>query len=285
MTKKHVHFPNKKIEGMNKFGGLAIKFKTNLTSLQKNAGNEAALYQLRVCLKKSMSLTEFLCKAPIPDITPERHYKKFKILQKKISKTRDLQVLSKLLKKYRKPSGKAEAVFFQWLNLNKARKTKELETLVKKEKLASYLSIYKEISASLHIDNKEIVLFTKNYIADLLIDAEMDCQHMRRDFHKLRVVIKKLHFTMDLYGRLSDTLLYKMKQVEKLLGNAHDLTIGRASIKIFLKRHKLSQVAEKAIKKISTAMLKKINSDLKKAGQKCVSLLEEIKGVNINSVQ
>jgi CHAD domain-containing protein len=85
---------------------------------------------------------------------------------------------------------------------------------------------------------------------------------------------------MDLHGILSDALLYKMKQVEKLLGNAHDLTLGRATIKIFLKRHKLSQVAEKAIKKISTAMLKKINSDLKKADQKAVNLLEEVKDIN-----
>jgi CHAD domain-containing protein len=103
---------SKKTETLSKFSGLGLKFKSQLSSLQKNAGNEAALYQLRVCLKKTLSLTEFLVLAPIEGIDPERHYKKFKILQKKISKARDLQVQAKLLQKYRKPSGKAETIFF-----------------------------------------------------------------------------------------------------------------------------------------------------------------------------
>jgi CHAD domain-containing protein len=280
MAKIHAHFPNKKMRTLNKFSGLGIKFKTSLSSLQKNAGNAAALYQMRVCLKKTLSLTEFLCSAPIDNIDAERHYKKFKILQKKISKTRDLQVQAKLIQKYRKPLGKAEAIFFQWINLNKARKTRELETILKKEKAVNYLSIYKEILGSLNTDNKEIVLFTKTYINDQLILAEIYCQHVRRDFHKLRVIIKKLHFTMDLHGILTDSLLYKTKQVEKLLGNAHDLTLGRQIIKQFLKSHKVSQAAEKAIKKISTAMLKKITSDLKKVNQKALRLLDEIKEIN-----
>jgi CHAD domain-containing protein len=280
MAKSHVHFSNKKTQTIDKFSGLGLKFKANLTSLQKNAGNEAALYQLRVCLKKTLSLTEFLCNAPIENIDPESHYKKFKILQKKISKTRDFQVQAKLLQKYRKPSGKAEAIFFQWLNLNKARKTKALETILKKEKAANYLAIYKEISESLNTDNKEIILFTKEYIYDQSLMAEVYCQHIKRDFHKLRVIVKKLHFTMDLHGILPEALLYKVKQVEKLLGNAHDLTLGRETINLFLKKHKISQASEKSIKKMSSAMLKKINSDLKKANSKGVNLLREIKEIN-----
>jgi CHAD domain-containing protein len=280
MAKAYVHFSNKKIQTIDKFSGLGLKFKANLASLQKNAGNEAALYQLRVCLKKTLSLTEFLCNAPIDNIDPERHYKKFKILQKKISKTRDFQVQAKLLQKYRKPSGKAEAIFFQWLNLNRARKTKELQVILKKEKAANYLAIYKEISESLNTDNKEIILFTKEYIYDQSLLAEVYCQHIKRDFHKLRVIVKKLHFTMDLHGILPEALLYKIKQVEKLLGNAHDLTLGRETIKLFLKMHKISQASEKSIKKMSATMLKKINSDLKKANTKGVNLLKEIKEVN-----
>ena len=277
-----VQISNKKEQILNKFNILGTKFKVQLISLQKNAGNAAALYQMRVCLKKTLSLTEFLCSAPIENIDSERHYKKFKILQKKISKTRDLQVQTKLIQKFRKPSGKAEALFFQWLNLNKARKTRELELILKKERVANYLAIYKEISESLRRDNKTIELYTKTYIGDQLILAEIYSQHVRRDFHKLRVIVKKLHFTMDLHAIMTDSLLYKIKQVEKLLGNAHDLTLGRNMIKLFLKRHRLSQVSEKAIKKMSVAMLKKINSDLKKVNQKAINLLEEIKVININ---
>ena len=99
MAKIHAHFPNKKMQTLNKFDILDIKFKAQLTSLQKNAGNASALYQLRVCLKKTLSLTEFLCNAPIDNIDAESHYRKFKNLQKKISKTRDLQVQAKLLQK------------------------------------------------------------------------------------------------------------------------------------------------------------------------------------------
>ncbi len=280
MAKGKVHISNKKAESLTKFSGLGVKFKTQLTNLQKNAGNESALYQLRVCLKKTLSLTEFLCNAPIEGIDPERHYKKFKILQKKISKARDLQVQAKLLQKYRKPSGKAESIFFQWLNLNKARKTKELQAMLKKEKAATYIALYKEISQNLNTDNKEIILFTREYIDDQAILAEVYCQHIKRDFHKLRVIVKKLHFTMDLHGILPEPLLYKTKQVEKLLGNAHDLTLGRETIKEFLKKHKISQASEKSIKKMSAAMLKKINSDLKKANVKAIHLLSEIRKVN-----
>lgn len=284
MAKRELYLQSNRLQTLNKLSSLGIKFKAQLISLQKNAGNEAALYQLRVCLKKTLSLTEFLCSAPIENIDPERHYKKFKILQKKISKTRDLQVQTKLIQKYRKPSGKAEALFFQWLNLSKARRTRELELILKKEKVANYLTIYKEISESLNRDNKTIELYTQTYIRDQLILAEIYCLHVRRDFHKLRVIIKKLHFTMDLYGRLTDSMLYKIKQVEKLLGNAHDLTLGRNLIKLFLKRHRVSQISEKAIKKMSVAMLKKINSDVKKVNQKAIKLLEEIKVLNIDLV-
>lgn len=85
---------------------------------------------------------------------------------------------------------------------------------------------------------------------------------------------------MDLQGLLNESLLFKTKQVEKLLGNAHDLTLGRKTIKVFLKKHKISQASEKAIKKMSALMLKKINSDLKKANVKALSLLREIRVVN-----
>ena len=94
--------------------------------------------------------------AAIENIDPARHYKKFKILQKKISKTRDWQVQLKLLQKYRKPSGKAESIFFQWqINLNKSRRIRELELILKK-KAANYLVIYEEICESLNRDNKAI---------------------------------------------------------------------------------------------------------------------------------
>jgi len=280
MAKGKSHIAVKMTEMNTKFRGLGAKFRSQLISLQKNAGNETALYQLRVCLKKTLSLTEFLVLAPIEGIDPERHYKKFKILQKKISKARDLQVQAKLLQKYRKPSGKAESIFFQWLNLNKARKTKELQTLLKKEKAANYIAIYQEISKNIDTESKEIKIFTKEYILDQVISAEVYCQYMKRDFHKIRVIIKKLHFTMDLQGLLNESLLFKTKQVEKLLGNAHDLTLGRKTIKVFLKKHKISQASEKAIKKMSALMLKKINSDLKKANVKALSLLREIRVVN-----
>jgi CHAD domain-containing protein len=280
MAKQHARFPSQKAKTLNKFSGLGVKFKTQLGNLQKNAGNEAALYQLRVCLKRTLSLTEFLSNAPIDNLNTRRHNKKFKILQKKISKIRDLQVQAKLIQKYRKPSGKAESIFFQWLNLNKVRKTRELEITLKKEKSANYLALYKEISESLNTDNREILLYTNTYINDQLILGEIYCQHVRRDFHKLRVIVKKLHFTMDLHGKLSDSILYRMKQVEKLLGNAHDLTLGRAIIKQFLIRHKVSQASEKAIRKMSSAMLKKISADLKRVDPKAINLLNEIKEIN-----
>jgi CHAD domain-containing protein len=280
MAKIHLRFPKKDMQTVNMFSILGVRFKTQLAYLQKNAANEAALYQLRVCLKKTLALTEFLFDAPIDIVAPRKQYKKFKILQKKIAKIRDYQVQTKLIQKYRKPSGKAEAIFFQWLNLNKARKTRELEILLKKEKAVHYLSMYKEISESFNTENIEIKQFTKTFIRDQLILGEIYCQHVRSDFHKLRVIIKKLHFTMDLYRIIPDPLLYKMKQVEKLLGNAHDLTLGRELITIFLRAHKVSQASEKAIKKMSTLMLKKITLDLRKVDQKSLKLLHEIKVIN-----
>lgn len=268
-----------------RFLQIKADFLQAVTDLQDNSGNENALYRLRITLKKTCSFLDFISSIPLEGTNVKIELEKFRILQKKIAGSRDAQVQHRQFAVYKKKFLKSDDPFSQWLNLRKYRKNKVLENTIQNLTLSFYMELYDQVVEVIEREGEERIKgYAPAFFANEVILCEEHGSRIKKDYHKLRVHIKKIHFLMEIIGILPAELLVKTRPLEKLLGNAHDLQNGKDSISSFLSKHKLPASAGKNLKKLSAIMEKKKKVNLAAASQKALPILDEVRKVTRKAV-
>lgn len=263
-----------------RFLEVKAEFRQAVTDLQKNSGNENALYRMRITLKKTCSFLDFMSSIPLEGTNVKIELDKFRILQKKIAGSRDAQVQHRQFASYKKKYLKSDDPFSQWLNLRKYRKNKVLEHTIQNLTLPFYMELYDQIvEVIVHEGDEQIMGFAPSFLAHEVALCEEHGSRIKKDYHKLRVHIKKIHYLMEILGILPAELLVKTRPLEKLLGNAHDLQNGKDRIGSFISKYKFPASSGKNLKKLSAIMEKKKKADLAAASKKAIPILEEVKKV------
>lgn len=263
-----------------RFLEIKADFRQAVTDLQKNSGNENALYRLRIALKKTCSFLDFMSSVPLEDTNVKIEQEKFRILQKKIASSRDAQVQYRQFAAYKKKYLKSDDLFSQWLNLRKYRKNKILENIIQNLTLPFYMQLYDQIVEIIEREGDErIIGFAPAFFANEVAICEEHGSRIKKDYHKLRVHIKKIHYLLEILGILPAEALVKTRPLEKLLGNAHDLQNGKDRISSFISKYKFPASSGKNLKKLSAILERKKKADLAAAGKKAISILDELKKV------
>ncbi len=263
-----------------RFLEIKADFRQTVTDLQKNSGNENGLYRLRITLKKTCSFLDFMSSVPLEGTNVKIELEKFRILQKKIAGSRDAQVQHRQFAPYKKKYLKSDDLFSQWLNLRKYHKNKVLENTMQNLTLSFYMELYDQVAEVIEREGDERIMgYAPAFFANEVAVCEEHGSRIKKDYHKLRVHIKKIHYLLEILGILPAELLVKTKPLEKLLGNAHDLQNGKDRISAFINKHKLPASTGKNLKKLSAIMEKKKKTNLAAASQKAIPILEEVRKV------
>ena len=203
--------------------------------------DEPSIHDLRVHLKKLQAFYLLLGYIHPRSFKPKKEFKAFRKLFKVVGKTRDSQVPQLVLKNY---ESKLNVTYPDWHNELKRRERRDkriFRSWLDSNNMSS--AIQRQLMKTQLFNSTSSAQFTRKgrvYVRELLQRLnEMALRKDARSKHRKRILLKRIRFVIESLKEVNpefhsyDGLLKKVKLLEQILGDWHDLVIMSDQLKSY----------------------------------------------------
>ena len=237
------------------------------------------IHDLRVSIKKIRALF-LLCEMLAPQkIDSDDSYKVFSKIFKQAGKIREMHINQALADKYNLPESENSA-YKGFVSKEEKKDKKKFKDIIDQFDIKKFHKIDGDIKKICKKTNKdELFKHSKKIIHKKIIKIKTNEKRSDEDLHDIRKHLKAIATLISILCSVTpskklDQKLNNIENVEKSIGDMHDHSGFKKSIKSFLKDHKKNSGEFTNTKKLLTQLTKKNNAAVKASRNKVNQLFD-----------